>query len=261
MQKQFSSEVAATKLIDLLEDGGEDLPPHLLAVLQANEYESVGELRDDCINADEEEREQIWAKADRAALLRVLLPYTRPDGRVSNVGRKLVGWLASDWKVSGQSVRRYIDLGLNYPPEIKETDPETGEVTTILVRDPATPMSIYLAGLLGERYGIQPLEAVLYAIRMGLSAGQLRTWIKEERYRQQGDIPPVSREWYAERLDGEPGRDAVAAALADAQETVEREFKRLLARGVLPQMVAVTVRAIEPAEVLTQELEGEAARA
>lgn len=237
----FDSQVASLKLSDIVQNGGGELPPHLLTLLQTSEYESVEELRSDIASADETEREAVWEKSDRCALMRAILPYNNPDGSTSKVGRKVVGWLAHDMKVSGQTVRRYMQLGLHYPPDV--TDPETGEVT--VVRDPATPMAIYLAGLLALDYGMRPVDAVLMAIQNEWSAGQLRKWLTDQQYREQGEQPPVNRVWFKDQAN-QTSWDQVIGLLARAQVDAEEQYRALLAKGVVPCYVRVTVSALEP---------------
>jgi len=99
------SDIARLSLAEMVENEGVVIPPHLMSVLQQNEYESVDELRADIASKDEEERDAIWEKADRCALMRALFPYKNPDGTTSKIGRKVTGWLASDLRVSGQQVR------------------------------------------------------------------------------------------------------------------------------------------------------------
>lgn len=232
-------------LAELVE--GADLPPHLVALLRSNEYESLDELRSDIISADESEREAIWDKADRCALMRCLVPYKTPDGRVSKVGRKVVGMLASDLGVSGQTIRRYINLGLYYPPMVEQVN-EDGEVTTILVRDPAVPINVYQAGLLALDHGLQPLEAVLTAINSTppMTAGQLRQWIRQQSYRESGEIPPLSREWYMQQISGDQPDPLIRETFDEAYSTALAEIKRLRGKGLAPLTVTIRITALEP---------------
>jgi len=244
------SQLIEAPLSDLLEAWEGVVPSHLRQLLQRKEFSTIGEIVDDIAVTDESEREAIWEKADLCALLRCLVPYKTPDGRTSKIGRKLVGWLASDLRVSGQTIRRYIELGLYYPPTIERTD-ETGKVRQVLVRDPAAPINLYYTGLVALDYDMQPVDAVLFALDNDppLSPGQLRAWIKREYYRKNNLVPPISREWFSERIAGtDISEDALSKALEAARESVLIEFMRLRQRNEQPLSVTVRVLAIEPAD-------------
>ncbi len=233
----------------MVENEGVVIPPHLMSVLQQNEYESVDELRADIASKDEEERDAIWEKADRCALMRALFPYKNPDGTTSKIGRKVTGWLASDLRVSGQQVRRYMKLGYYFPPDLRLYNEETGELTrTVLIRDPATPINLYLTALKAEDYGLEPLFAILKALDNEWSAGQLWQWIKEDQFREAGVTPPVAREWFRNRAEG-PDKPTVRQMLEDAIASAEQRMDELARRGEQPLAVTVTIRAVEPPEV------------
>jgi hypothetical protein len=234
-------------LADIVRIEGVNLPLHLLALLQQNEYESIPEILDATCTTDEEERDAIWRKADHCALLRVLLPYRNQDGSCNKEGRKLAGKLASDLKCSSQTIRRYIDLGLTFPPELQNTDQETGEVTTIILRDPATPMNVYEAALSAERYNLAPLMALLKALETGWSAGQLRKWLREDKWREEGLQPPVTREWFKQVLPEATQQDFDVAWI-EAKEEAYRQFRMLRERQRNPLQVSIRIGALEPGE-------------
>lgn len=231
-------------LLDLANEAAVNMPPHLLELLELNEYGTIEELRGDIISAAENERDSIWQSSDRCALMRALLPFNNPDGTINHEGRKVVGWLASDLGVSGQTVRRYMALGTHYPPNW--IDESTGEI--IALRDAQTPMNLYLAGLKALDHDMKPADAVVMALENEWSAGQLKKWIVDGSYRENGEQPPVNRVWFKETFEQPTQLDA-KGLLNVAKQAIEQEFIRLAKHGQRPLHVRVTVTALEPAEV------------
>lgn len=166
--------------------------PTWLAVLSYRSYE---EAIQEIVSHVEDERMAIWHTADIVASV-----YHKQ--RTKAARRRWMGAVAENTGVSKRTVRRYRQLGENYPPAL---------------RTPERPLNLYYTGLQAD----DPAAAVEKALDNGWSPAQLKEHLDN------GTETPA--QWHA-ALDDELGADAdarmVAAQISDIVSGCQQRANR-----------------------------------
>lgn len=194
-------------------EAGEKTPP---AHLGAFEFNDLEEIKGALAISMEDRRRATWDIADTCAVARCMFPNDQ----------QLVNELAAFLGVSGMSVRRWIAIGMVYPPHVKVN----GEMEVL--RAPDHPLNLYYFGLEAVRYGQDPVEAVLKALGEGWKPQQLLNHLRTGSDNPPSRVEVYSTMWADEHLGNIQDigfmRNQVADAIVAAFKAIDARQNHVL---------------------------------
>lgn len=159
------------------------VPPHLTEITalltQPGGWETFASV---IANSQESETEIIWQRIDFCAAGHLVFDFSK--------NKKLLGEVAGLIKRHKETVRRYVAVGMTFPPSLTIHNGRTGEVELVYFRLPDEAINLYIEAVKAQ----DPVQALLLAREHGWSAADLRKHIKS------GGVPSSYRELAARKI-------------------------------------------------------------